>query len=74
MSGIRIKRTNSKPRSARIVTNFSHPYATPARKRSTYIGLSDFYQEKSSAAASRRERDEYRDLAKEYASLAAIYA
>jgi hypothetical protein len=56
------------------VTNFSHPYTTPARKHTTYIGLSNFYREQSSAAASRRERNHYGDLAKEYAYLAAMYS
>lgn len=73
MKGLRIKRANAGAKSV-IVTNFSHPHETPARKRSTYISLSNFYREKSSAAASRRERNRYGDLAKEYAHLAAIYA
>jgi len=74
MKGLRVKRANSGTRSGRIVTNFSHPYTTPEHKRSSYIGLSNFYRDKSSAAASRRERNEYGDLAKEYAYLAAIYS
>ena len=73
MNGIRIRRRNVGGRSGRIVTNFSHPYATPARKHSTYLGLSNFYRDKSSAATTRSDRNRYGDLAKEYAYLAAIY-
>ncbi len=73
MRSIRIKRANSAGRAARIVTNFGQPYTTPEGKRSSYLGLSNFYRDKSSAAASRRERNRYGDLAKEYAYLAALY-
>ena len=57
----------------RIVTNFSTPYTTPARKHSNYLSLSNFYRDRSATALSRRDRNRYGELAIEYAHLAALY-
>ena len=57
----------------RIVTNFSSPHTTPARKYNTYLSLSNFYRDKSATAVSRRDRNRFGDLAIEYSHLAALY-